>query len=94
MKDTSDDDLPGPFINNSTIDDEMPNTSTPAACLKQFQLENTDNDNHQQRIFLSRMDGVNELRHDIISLYNSPSTNLRVVPRVRFEEESAIGSGL
>ena len=93
LEDTCDDDLPGPFINISTINDEMPNTSTAAACLKQFQLENIDNDNHPQRIFLSRMDGVNELKNDIISLYKSPGTNLRVVPRVRFEDESAVGSG-
>ena len=93
LEDTCDDDLPGPFINISTINDEMPNTSTAAACLKQFQLENIDNDNHPQRIFLSRMDGVNKLKNDIISLYKSPGTNLRVVPRVRFEDESAVGSG-
>lgn len=93
LEDTCDDDLPGPFINISTINNEVPDTSTPAACLKQFQLENIYNDNHPQRIFLSRMDGVNELKNDIISLYKSPSTSLRVVPRVRFEDESAVGSG-
>ncbi len=91
VEDASDNDLPEPFI--GTVHDEMPYTSTPAARLKQFQLENIDNENFPQRIFLSQIDGVDELKNVVLSVYKNPNTNLRVIPKIRFEDESAVGSG-
>lgn len=39
------------------------------------------------------MDGVSETRRDILGFYKNPNSNLRVKPKVRFEDESAVGSG-
>ncbi len=33
------------------------------------------------------------MKNDVLSVYKNPNTNLRVAPKVRFEDESAVGSG-
>ncbi|CAH3180557.1 unnamed protein product, partial [Porites lobata] len=45
-----------------------------------------EHDQPAQRITVSRMDGINELRGDIMGIYKNPKTKLNVNPRVRFEE--------
>ncbi len=39
------------------------------------------------------MEGVAELRRDILGIYKNKKTKLRVKPKIRFEEEGAVGSG-
>ena len=70
----------------------MVETTTPAASLKRFQMENVAADDQPQRIFLSRIDRLNELKNDVLSVYKNPNTNLRAMPKVQFEDESAVGS--
>ena len=52
-----------------------------------------DEENTTQRLCISRMDGVSEMRRDILGIYKNPKTKLRVPPKVRFEDEGAVGSG-
>lgn len=42
---------------------------------------------------VSRMDGNEELKKDMLSLYKDPKKNLRAVPKVRFEGEQGVGVG-
>lgn len=42
---------------------------------------------------MSRLDGPDQLKKDVIGVYENPSTKLRVGLKVCFEEEDAVGSG-
>ncbi|XP_028412049.1 uncharacterized protein LOC114534777 [Dendronephthya gigantea] len=99
-------DLPNVFIDDDDDQDIIQETensfdsvpvvvdvSSPASALKYFQQQNTDEDSPHQRFSVCRMDGVAELRRDIIGIYKNQKTNLRAKPKVRFEEEGAVGSG-
>lgn len=46
-----------------------------------------------KRFTVSREDGPEELKKDILSCYKSSSCSLTAVPRVRFEGEEGVGSG-
>lgn len=48
----------------------------------------------RQKICVCRLDGVSELRREIIGIYKRPDLNLKANIKVRFEEEEAVGSGL
>ena len=50
-------------------------------------------DKPRERFFVSRMEGNEELKNDILGLYKYPRKNLRVPPRVRFEGEERFGAG-
>jgi len=39
------------------------------------------------------VDGVTELRREIMGVYKNPNVNLKLAPRIRFEEEEGVGSG-
>ena len=47
----------------------------------------------KQRISVSRVDGVMELRKEIKGVYKKPDTNFKVNSKIRFEEEEGVGSG-
>lgn len=47
----------------------------------------------KQRISVCRVDGVMELRKEIMGIYKNPNTNFKVTPKIRFEEEEGVGSG-
>ena len=64
-----------------------------AVALQRFQEEIVQHDQPTQRIIVSRMDGTNELRADIIAIYKNPKTKLNVNPRVRFDGEDGVGCG-
>ena len=78
--------LRSPFEDVTEID-------SPKAALELFRKENIIQDKPQQRIFVSRLDGIDELKKEVIGVYKNPKTNLRVGVKVRFEEEDAVGSG-
>ena len=42
---------------------------------------------------VSRVDGVMELRKEIMGIYKNPKTKFKVTPKIRFEEEEGVGSG-
>ncbi len=67
--------------------------TTPQAAWKLFRKENLKEDAPLQRVFISRMDGVDELRREIMGVYKNPNTNLSAGLKVRFEEEDAVGCG-
>ena len=58
-----------------------------------FRKGNVIEDKPEQRIFVSRMDGDEQLKREVLGVYKNPQTNLRVGLKVRFEEEDAVGSG-
>ena len=89
-KDSNSDDLQllRPVFDNI---EESPTSSGDA--LKKFVQKNMDEENTTQRLCISRMDGVSEMRRDILGIYKNPKTKLRVPPKVRFEDEGAVGSG-
>ena len=66
---------------------------TPEAALLQFQTQTINEDLPKQRFSVCRIDGVSELRKDIIEIYKKPDLKLKAIPKVRFEEEDGIGSG-
>lgn len=72
--------------------DDCENLSA-AVALQRFQEEIIEHDQPAQRITVSRMDGINELRGDIMGIYKNPKTKLNVNPRVRFEGEDGVGCG-
>lgn len=74
--------------------DGMEHTPTsPRDALKQFGQKNIDEESPTQRLCVARMDGVSEMRRDILGIYKNPKTKLNVLPKVRLEDEVAVGSG-
>lgn len=67
--------------------------NSPKSALELFRKENIIEDKPQQKIFISRVEGNEQLRKDILGIYKNPKTNLRVGLKVRFEDEEAVGSG-
>ena len=83
MDDSADADLLTPAFESDT---------SPAKALHLFQ-QKTVVAVPKERIFLCRLDGVNEMKREIMGIYKNPKTNLNRAPKVRFEEEDGVGSG-
>lgn len=89
--DDSDEELP---TYTHTVDLEgLADVSTPASALRHFQQDIIEEGGPSQRFTVCRLDGLCDLRKDIMGIYKNPNTNLRVKPKVRFEEEDGVGSG-
>ena len=67
--------------------------TTPSTALQLFRTSMLDQDAQYQRISVCRMDGILGLRRDILNVYKNPKNNLKVCPRVKFEDEQGVGSG-
>ena len=52
-----------------------------------------DEDLTRQRFTVSREDGWEELKKDILCCYKNPQVKLTAKPRVKFEGEAGVGSG-
>jgi hypothetical protein len=65
----------------------------PKDAFRKFQLATIDNECTRQLFRVNRIDGVANLRKDIMGIYKNPQTNLRAIPRVVFEEEDGVGNG-
>lgn len=52
-----------------------------------------DEDSARQLFSVSRMEGNEELKCDILSHYKDRGNNFRAFPRVRFEDKEGVGSG-
>jgi len=92
----SDVDLLTPAFTSKTTPEKMrtyTQTLSPMDALEDFQRSNTQRDKPRERFFVSRMEGNEELKNDILGLYKDPRKNLRVPPRVRFEGEEGVGAG-
>ena len=60
--------------------------------LKRFRDANKETNKPRQLFSVSRMEGIEELKRDVLVAYKSKA-NLKARPRVRFEEEEGAGSG-
>lgn len=61
--------------------------------LEKFRKEVLVKDSPRQLFSVSRMEGNEELKCDILSHYKDRGNNFKAVPRVRFEDEEGVGSG-
>ena len=52
--------------------EDATNIALPKTAIEQFQKENIDENQAQQRIFVSRLDGVEELKKEVIGIYKKP----------------------
>lgn len=60
--------------------------------VKRFRDANKETNKTRQLFLVSRMEGIEELKQDVLVAYKSKA-NLKAQPRVRFEEEEGAGSG-
>ena len=65
----------------------------PETALQLFKTSVIQDAPFKQRISVSRVDGVMELRKEIMGIYKNLNTNFKVTPKIRFEEEEGVGSG-
>ena len=65
----------------------------PETALQFFKTSVIEDAPFKQRISVSRVDGVMELRKEIMGIYKNPNTKFKVTPIIRFEEEEGVGSG-
>ena len=61
--------------------------------VESFKKSAIDEDLPRQRFIVTREDGMEELKRDILSNYKSGNCKLNAKPRVRFEGEEGVGSG-
>ena len=73
--------------------DEISEITSANEALKLFRKNNIDENQPVQQVFVSRLEGPDQLKKDVIGVYKNPSTNLRVGLKICFEEEDAVGSG-
>ena len=66
---------------------------SPENAILEYQKQTINEDLPRQRLSVCRIDGVSDLRRDIISIYKKPGLKLHAVPKVIFEEEDGVGSG-
>ena len=59
---------------------------------KHFRDANKERNKPRQLFSISRMEGIEELKRDVLVAYKS-KPNLKARPRERFEEEEGAGSG-
>ena len=88
VEDGDDGDLMKPLF-QAEITDESP----PETALKLFHSEVVQDGPSKQRISVCRIDGVLELRKQIMGIYKNPKNKLKLVPKIIFEEEEGVGSG-
>lgn len=86
------------FILGITSDDDTTEVvrdvdMSPKDAFKKFKEATIDKECTRQLFRVNRVDGVANLRRDIMGIYKNPCTNLRAVPRVVFEEEDGAGNG-
>ena len=79
------------LVPKATANDQARTDEPPS--LENFRKENTDETSSRQRFMVSREDGLEELKKDILGCYKNPCIKLRAKPRVTFEGESGVGSG-
>ena len=65
----------------------------PETALQFFKTSVIEDAPFKQRISVGRVDGVMELRKEIMGIYKNPNTKFKVTPKIRFEEEEGVGSG-
>ena len=58
-----------------------------------FQKVNVRTNEPREHFVVSRMEGSEELKSDLLSLYKDPRKKLRALPKVRFEGEQGVGVG-
>ena len=85
-----DDELHVSFQSNDTC---LSNISSPEDALLEYQKLVINEEQPKQRFCVCRVDGLSELRTDIMGIYKKPDLKLTANPKVRFEEEDAVGSG-
>lgn len=66
---------------------------TPEDALEYFQKVNVRTNEPREHFVVSRMEGSEELKSDLLSLYKDPRKKLRALPKVRFEGEQGVGVG-
>ena len=66
---------------------------TPEDALEYFQKVNVQTNEPREHFVVSRMEGSEELKSDLLSLYKDPRKKLRALPKVRFEGEQGVGVG-
>lgn len=80
-----------PWIWNAV--QQMPQFVTSSLqALEKFRKEMLDEDSPRQLFSVSRMEGNEELKCDILSHYKDRGNNFRALPRVRFEDKEGVGS--
>lgn len=61
--------------------------------LRRFRDDIIEMNKARQLFTVSRMEGIEELKLDVLVHYKSRTSNLKAHPRVRFEQEEGAGSG-
>ncbi|XP_015768056.1 PREDICTED: uncharacterized protein LOC107346751 [Acropora digitifera] len=89
--DSDDEDLMLSVFDDVMPDDQLP--ISPTAALIRFQNETSDSDRPSQLFRACRLDGQADFRREIMGIYKNPNTDLKAKPRVRFEDEEAVGEG-
>lgn len=84
-------DMP-PVIDLEAAPDELENLS-PLDALDHFQNLVIDTSGPTQLFRVSRLEGLEEMKRDIFGFYKSSRNKLVSPPKVRFEDEEAVGSG-
>lgn len=91
------------IINTTSLSMETPSNNQTDTCssneadktqtLQDFRRDNVNESLSRQRFTVSREDGLDELKKDILGCYKSPQLKLKAKPRVKFEGEEGVGSG-
>ena len=66
--------------------------SSPSAALQLFQEGNVVQE-PKQRIYVCRLDGVTDMRREIMAIYKNPETKLLAAPRAQFGKKEGVCSG-
>ena len=77
-------------ISPDVPESDMPH---PEVNLNTFRDENVDEAGPRQSFVVSRQEGLEELKNDILSCYKNSRCRLKAKMRVRFEGENGVGSG-
>lgn len=89
--DDDSEDLPSSSLANVSEAPETRKSSN--LSLESYQAENLDYNLPKQKFNVSREDGMDDLKRDILSCYKQPECNLKAPLRVRFEGEDGVGNG-
>ena len=66
---------------------------SPYDALKDFQMKNVLENTSRENFYISRLEGSEEVKRDILGLYKDPRKNLRAPIKVRFDGEEGVGAG-